>query len=49
VMGKRVQQFHHRLVVVAAGWGEQEAHDETRQTDYTMQSLSPTSTMRMSV
>jgi hypothetical protein len=23
VMGKRVQQFHHGLVVVAAGWGDE--------------------------
>jgi hypothetical protein len=25
VMGKRVQQFHHGLVIVATGWSEQEA------------------------
>src|SRR6266849_7640860 len=37
VMGKRVQQFHHWLVVVAAGWGEQEAQDDARQTDHTME------------
>src|SRR5437588_6436828 len=35
--GKRVQQFDHRLVVVAAGWGEQEAQDEARQTDHAME------------
>jgi len=36
-MGKGVEQFDHRLVVVAVGWGEQEAHDEASQTDHTMQ------------
>ncbi len=34
VMGKGVQQFDHRLVVVAAGRGEQEAHDKACQTNH---------------
>src|SRR5256885_16532534 len=33
VMGNRVQQFHHGLVVVAVGWGEQEAQEESAPTD----------------
>lgn len=37
VMRKRVQEFHHWLIVVAAGWGEQEAHDDPRQTDHTVE------------
>ena len=37
VMGKRVEQFHHGLVVVAAGWGEQEAQDDPAQTDHTVE------------
>jgi hypothetical protein len=36
VMRKRVQQFHHRLIVVAIGWGEQEAQDNPAQTDDTV-------------
>ena len=37
VMGKRVQQFHYGLVVVAVGWGEQEAQDDSRQTHHTVE------------
>src|SRR3989440_3474826 len=37
MMGKRVEQFDHRLVVVAAGRSEQEAHDEATETDHTVQ------------
>ena len=37
VMRKRVQQFHHGLVVVAAGGSEQEAQDEAGQTDHTFE------------
>ncbi len=31
VMGKRVQQFHDGLVIVAIGRGEQEAQNDPRQ------------------
>ncbi len=37
VMGKRVEQFDHRLVVIAAGWGKQEAHNGAGQTDHPVQ------------
>ena len=37
VMGKRVEQFDDRLVVVAAGSSEQEAHDQASQADHTVQ------------
>src|SRR6266550_929193 len=37
VMGKRVEQFDHRLVVVAAGRGEQEAQDEATEADHALQ------------
>src|SRR5947199_5998592 len=36
-MGKGVEQFDHRLVVVAIGWGEQEAQDQASQTDHAVQ------------
>jgi hypothetical protein len=37
VMRKGVQQFHHGLIVIGTGWGEQEAHDDSRQADHTME------------
>src|SRR5947209_3219666 len=37
VMGKGVEQFDHRLVVIAARRGEQEAQDEAAETDHTVQ------------
>src|SRR6185312_6254162 len=37
VMGKRVEQFDHGLIVVAVRRSEQEAHNEAAQTDHTMQ------------
>src|SRR5438874_4969897 len=37
VMGKRVEQFDDRLVVVPAGSSEQETHDEAAEADHTVQ------------
>ncbi len=36
-MGKRVQQFHHGLVIVVTSSGEQKAHDHPCQADHAMQ------------
>ncbi|GAC1641869.1 MAG: hypothetical protein NVS4B12_04590 [Ktedonobacteraceae bacterium] len=41
VMRNRVQQFDHWLVVIAARWGQQQAPDETRETDHTLCNLQP--------
>ena len=36
-MPKGVQQFHHGMVIKAAGTGEQKAHDHAGQADHAMQ------------
>jgi hypothetical protein len=35
MMGNRVEQFNHRLVLVPAGGSEQEAQDQPAETDHT--------------
>ncbi len=37
MMRKRVQQFHHGLIVIGTGWREQEAHDDSCRADHAVQ------------